>query len=192
MISWCGLIDVFIEHRQAFFGDDAAQMIFEIGFYQIYFWKFSDWKNRIVFDSGHADEINSGHKFYVDIIAIKALFNPSPEVVQGNVMDELKIIAFDLLKNLWIIFLKLKLWWWFFILELQWNKFFDLIKFFDWIELLLTNQIYAASDRRVNGLSHRTHKRGFIFEVTVDGFFRHGEFTGDVVHGDALEPKVQE
>ena len=122
----------------------------------------------------------------------KGLVQSSPEVVQGNVMDELKIIAFDLLKNLWIIFLKLKLWWWFFILELQWNNFFDLIKFFDWIELLLTNQIYAASDRRVNGLSHRTHKRGFIFEVTVDGFFRHGEFTGDVVHGDALEPKIQE
>ena len=26
----------------------------------------------------------------------------------------------------------------------------------------------------------------------IDGFFRYGEFTGDVVHGDALEPKVQE
>ena len=74
-------------------------MIFEIDSIRFIFGNSVTGK-PIVFDSGHADEINSGHKFYVDIIAIKALFNPSLEVVQGNVMDELKIIAFDLLKNL--------------------------------------------------------------------------------------------
>ena len=119
------------------------------------------------------------------------LLNSSVEVVYGDVVYEFEVVAFDLLKNIGIVPLQLELRRGFFILELQRDEFFYLVQLFNGIELFLANLINTLDDYIINVFCDRAYQCCFVFKTIVDGLFGHGQFSGNIIHGNAFEPKVQ-